>query len=122
MEGSSHFSLRSQAFSKECSSPHFGRNLIITVASQLTREAPGSEGIPDGEVLMSVRTSGKVWLPRRYTNKYSRRIAWVTSGFKASEDGGKEPGRGKEVLGLGSSVDHERKERENAWGWVTGAL
>lgn len=63
-EGSSHFSLRSKAFSREPG--YFGRNLIIALARQVAGEALGSKWDPRWEVLMKVRPPGKVWLPREY--------------------------------------------------------
>lgn len=41
-------------------------------------------------------------------------VALVTSGPGALQNRVKEPRREKEVLDLGSAVDHEWKERENA--------
>lgn len=43
-------------------------------------------------------------------------VAWVTSGPGALWNRVKEPGREKEVLGLGSADDQECKERGNALG------
>lgn len=81
----------------------------------------GVSATPDREVLMRMRSSGKVWLMKGYIVKGT---AWVTSGLGTLLDG-MGPQKGEQSvgnLGLGHTIDHEWKDREDASGWAIRAL